>query len=86
MDKFIRLQSPVNDLILRTHPYGEIIYFGEHLRSFEPQDIEMSEPCIPNGGLDVAVPMSLAAENGRGNFDSPSVEGHRNGLDWSPVF
>ncbi|VEI46515.1 alpha-galactosidase [Actinobacillus equuli] len=32
------------------------------------------------------MPVSLAAENGRGYFESSSVEGHRNGLDSMPVF
>ncbi|PJG86561.1 alpha-galactosidase [Conservatibacter flavescens] len=86
MQEYIRLTSPVNDLILRTAPYPEILYFGEHLEQFDEADILSLGRAIPNGGLDVDVPLTLAAEHGRGNFYSPTLEGHRNGMDWSPVF
>lgn len=36
---------------------------------------------MANGRLDVDVPVTLAAETGRGLFGSPGIEGHRNGLD-----
>ncbi|MFC0322469.1 alpha-galactosidase [Gallibacterium melopsittaci] len=86
MQQYIHLQTPINDLILRTSPYAEILYWGEHLSTFDPKDILSLGRCTPNSGLDIDVPTTLAAENGRGFFDSPSLEGSRSGKDWSPVF
>lgn len=86
MQEFIRLTSATNDLILRVYPYSEILYWGKHLQQFEPQDVASLARCVPNGGLDIDMPITLAAENGRGYFDSPSLEGHRQGLAWSAVF
>ena len=41
---------------------------------------------VPFGRLDKDVSMTLSPELGRGVFSSPGVEGHRDGLDWAPVF
>ncbi|WP_315707873.1 alpha-galactosidase [Brenneria uluponensis] len=82
----IRLTSSVADLIVRCSPATEILYWGPHLDCFSPQDTQSLQRPIANGRLDVDTPVTLAAETGRGLFGSPGIEGHRNGLDASPVF
>lgn len=81
-----RLTSANCDIVLRTKPFTEIIYWGPHLAHFSPQDSASLERPIANGRLDIDTPVTLGAELGRGLFGSPGIEGHRNGLDASPVF
>ncbi|MCP1660190.1 alpha-galactosidase [Neisseria perflava] len=83
--KIIRLQSKNTDLIVRTEP-AQILYWGAHLAHFDENDVFMLDRGVSNGSLDIDVPITLAAENGRGFFGSPSIEGHRSGYDWAPVF
>ncbi|OWF81759.1 alpha-galactosidase [Yersinia rohdei] len=82
----LRLTSPSTDVVLRTQPYAEILYWGEPLSQFSVEDIQTLTRAVPNGRLDVDTPVTLAAESGRGLFGSPGIEGHRAGKDWSPVF
>ena len=81
-----RLTSRTTDIVIRCAPVAEILYWGPHLPAFSAEEIATLSRPVPNGRLDVDVPLTLAAENGRGLFGSPGVEGHRDGLDWSPVF
>jgi alpha-galactosidase len=41
---------------------------------------------VANGRLDVDSPVTLMAELGHGLFGAPGIEGHRQGLDASPMF
>nr|WP_318384469.1 alpha-galactosidase [uncultured Enterobacter sp.] len=82
----LRLQSATVDVIIKTHHFAEILYWGRHLNDFSPQDALSLQRPIANGRLDVDSPVTLMAELGRGLFGSPGIEGHRNGLDGSPVF
>lgn len=86
MTDILRLSSNQNDLIIRASSNPQILYWGEKLSRFEPDSASLSASGVTNGGLDIDVPVSLAAENGRGYFESSSVEGHREGLDSMPVF
>ncbi|PJG83070.1 alpha-galactosidase [Caviibacterium pharyngocola] len=86
MTNVIRLTSNKNDLIVIADQNPRIAYWGAHLNSFNPAHIESLEMGVTNGGLDIPVHVSLASENGRGYFESSSVEGHRNGQNWAPVF
>ena len=45
-----------------------------------------TERPISQARLDVDVPLSLCPELGSGHFNAPGIEGHREGLDWAPVF
>ncbi|BFU59683.1 MULTISPECIES: alpha-galactosidase [Rodentibacter] len=83
----IRLQSKNTDLILRTEP-AEILYFGKRLEleNITEADLASIDRGVANGSLDIDIPITLAAENGRGYFGVAGVEGHRNGYDWAPVF
>ena len=85
--QLVRLQSKDTDLILHTEP-AEIIYFGKRLDLDEitEADVMTIARGVSNGSLDVDTPITLAAENGRGYFGVPGVEGHRNGYNWAPVF
>ena len=83
----IRLKSADTELILRREP-AEILYFGKALTLPEitESDLELIDRGVANGSLDIDIPITLAAENGRGYFGSPGIEGHRAGLAWAPVF
>jgi alpha-galactosidase len=37
-DSILRLQSAGADVVIKTHPFAEIIYWGPHLSHFSPQD------------------------------------------------
>ncbi|WP_299999623.1 alpha-galactosidase [uncultured Cedecea sp.] len=64
---------------------GEILYWGRKLVPSHGAKLALSR-AVPYGRLDTDTPVSLMAENGRGLFGSPGIEGQRNGLHWSPVF
>lgn len=64
---------------------GEILYWGRKLAPSPGAKLALSR-AVPYGRLDTDTPVSLMAENGRGLFGSPGIEGQRNGQHWSPVF
>ena len=85
-DSILRLESATVDVVIKTHPFAEIIYWGPHLQYFSPQNAETLSRPVANGRLDVDSPVTLMAELGHGLFGSPGIEGHRLGLDGSPLF
>lgn len=85
-DSILYLQSATTDVVIKTHPFAEIIYWGAHLTHFSPQDITSLTRPVANGRLDVDSPVTLMAELGHGLFGSPGIEGHRQGMDASPIF
>ena len=85
-DPVLRLETTTVDVVIKTHPFAEILYWGPHLRHFSPQDVALLARPVANGRLDVDSPVTLMAELGHGLFGSPGIEGHRQGLDGSPVF
>lgn len=83
----ITLHGKTSTLILKTDPTPEIVYWGEKLDlPFDVNDTSIFQRAVPHGRLDTDVPLTLSPENGRGLFNNPGLEGHRNGYDWSPVF
>ena len=40
-DSILRLQSAAADVVIKTRPFAEIIYWGPHLSHFSPQDVLM---------------------------------------------
>jgi alpha-galactosidase len=84
-DSIIRLQSAGADVVIKTRPFAEIIYWGPHLSHFSPQDADSLTRPVANGSLDVDSPVTLMAELGHGLFGAPGIEGHRQGLDASDV-
>ena len=85
-DSVLRLESNTVDVVIKTYPFAEILYWGPHLQHFSSQDVAMLARPVANGRLDVDSPVTLMAELGHGLFGSPGIEGHRQGLDGSPVF
>ena len=85
-DSILRLESATVDVVIKTYPFAEIIYWGPHLQHFSPQNAETLSRPVANGRLDVDSPVTLMAELGHGLFGSPGIEGHRQGVDGSPVF
>ena len=85
MDPTHFLSGKTSALCIDTSNGGEILYWGRILGNSDAAKIALSR-AVPYGRLDVDTPVSLMAENGRGLFGSPGIEGHRNGKHWSPVF
>ena len=85
-DSLIHLQSAGADIVIKTRPFAEIVYWGPHLSHFSPQDADSLTRPVANGRLDVDSPVTLMAELGHGLFGAPGIEGHRQGLDASPLF
>ncbi len=85
--RILRLKSKNTEIILKTEP-AELLYFGEVLaiENITEADVVSIERGVCNGSLDVDTPITFAAENGRGLFNVSSLDGHRNGFDWAPVF
>ncbi|AHY07486.1 Alpha-galactosidase [Serratia plymuthica] len=81
-----RLTSTDTDLIIRCHPFAEILYWGPKLVRFSPEDVASLQRPVANGKLDVDLPLTFAMEYGRGQFGSPGIEGHRDGYHAAPVF
>jgi len=79
------LSGNTSSLCIDTASGGEILYWGRKLAPNFGAKTALSR-AVPYGRLDADTPVSLMAENGRGLFGSPGVEGHRNGQHWSPVF
>ncbi|HBI09357.1 MAG TPA: alpha-galactosidase, partial [Franconibacter pulveris] len=72
---FHRLTSAVTDIVVKTQPFAEIVYWGPHLAHFSPQDCDSLLRPVANGRLDVDSPVTLMAELGHGLFGSPGIEG-----------
>ena len=79
------LSGNTSTLCIDTASGGEILYWGRKLAPSHGAKTALSR-AVPYGRLDTDTPVSLMAENGRGLFGSPGIEGHRNGQHWSPVF
>jgi alpha-galactosidase len=45
-DSIVRLQSAGADVVIKTHPFAEIIYWGPHLSHFRRR---MRQPDAPGG-------------------------------------
>lgn len=73
MSEIIRLTSKETDLIIRTEP-AEILYWGKHLNIDDISEFDAIaiDRGVANGSLDVDIPVTFAAENGRGYFGCSS--------------
>ena len=85
-ENVVHLQGKTSDLIIQTSPAVEILYWGDKISGVDAAAIQAVKRAVPNGRLDVDTPVTISPEQGRGVFSSPGMEGHRQGLDWSPVF
>ncbi len=82
----IELIGNKTQLIIETGEYTEILHWGNKVSGDLENYRPMLHRTVPQGRLDKDVAMTMSPELGRGVFSSPGVEGHRNGLDWAPVF
>ncbi|MZI94888.1 alpha-galactosidase [Vibrio sp. CAIM 722] len=82
------LSGEQSQLILSVGEVAEILYYGKKLHhGFSSHNASSAlRRAIPYGRLDVDVPVSLNPQLARGSFGSPGLEGHCNGLNWSPEF
>ena len=54
-DPVLRLETTTVDVVIKTHPFAEILYWGPHLQHFSPQDVATLARPVANGRLDVAL-------------------------------
>ena len=86
MNEFIHLQSKNHSLIIKTARVPEVLHWGAKIAQIDEDLLLSTERPISQARLDVDVPLSLCPELGSGHFNAPGIEGHRDGLDWAPVF
>ncbi len=86
MEKLIHLTSANLSLVFKVERIPEIIYWGNKLSQLDDHILLATERPIGHSRLDVDVPMSICPELGAGYFNSPGLEGNRNGFDFAPVF
>ncbi len=48
-DSLIHLQSAGADIVIKTRPFAEIVYWGPHLSHFSPQDADSLTRPVANG-------------------------------------
>ncbi|MDD1795324.1 alpha-galactosidase [Enterovibrio sp. ZSDZ42] len=84
--RFLHLQSANNSLIVQLDPVPAIVYWGSQFNRDHALSQEMFDAPVGQARLDSHIPLALCPEQGRGDFGSPGIEGHRNGKDWGPVF
>jgi alpha-galactosidase len=82
----IELTGKQSQLIVEVGDFAEILHWGlpvsGDLANFR---VALYRP-VPYGRLDNDVSMTLSPELSRGIFSSPGIEGHRDGMDWAPMF
>ena len=86
MNEFIHLKSKNHSLIIKSGRIPEVLHWGAKIASIDEDLLLSTERPISQARLDVDVPLSLCPELGSGHFNAPGIEGHREGLDWAPVF
>ncbi|MGF1901959.1 alpha-galactosidase [Aliivibrio sifiae] len=86
MNKLIHLTSKNHSIIVKVDSIPEIIHWGGKINEVDSDLLFAIERPISQARLDIDVPLSLCPELGRGHFNAPGIEGHRNGTDWAPVF
>ena len=82
----INLIGHQTQLLVEMGSFAEILHWGQTIEGDLASFRQALHRPVPYGRLDTDIAMTLSPELGRGVFSSPGIEGHRNGLDWSPVF
>lgn len=85
MSPAIHLKSSSSSLIIKSATCPEILHWGHRIDD-TAGIIAATSRIVPMARLDSDIPVTLAPGLGEGLFSAPSLEGHRNGHDWSPVF
>lgn len=86
MNNMVAIRGQRTELLINIEQGAELIYWGNKLAADHPSSSAALMRAVPYGRLDVDVPLTLFPDAGRGVFSAPALEGHRAGLDWSPVF
>ncbi|MGR5339814.1 alpha-galactosidase [Vibrio astriarenae] len=86
MAKLLHLQSKNLSLVFKIGRIPEIIHWGNKVATIDEDLFLATERPISQARLDVDVPLSVCPELGAGHFNSPGLEGHRQGADFAPVF
>ncbi len=84
--KLVELTGKHTQIIIELGEYAEILHWGKKIEGELERCRSVIHRPVPQGRLDKDVAMTLMPELGRGLFSSPGLEGHRDGLDWAPVF
>nr|WP_319552708.1 alpha-galactosidase [uncultured Vibrio sp.] len=84
--KLIELSGTKSQLIIEVGDFAEILHWGKQVSGGLNNFRTALHRPVPHGRLDKDVAMTTLPELGRGVFSSPGLEGHRDGLDWAPVF
>ncbi|NGN97498.1 alpha-galactosidase [Grimontia sp. S25] len=85
-EHFIHLQSAHTSLILMLKPAPSMAYWGKKIDADASLNDSLFDLPVGQARLDEAMPLALLPEQGRGDFGSPGIEGHRDGKHWAPVF
>lgn len=86
MSNLLTLSGNRTNLIFRTDSgMPELVHWGKQIKDLTGIEAMLDKP-VPQAGLDQMIPLTLAAESGRGLFCAAGIQGHRQGLDWSPIF
>lgn len=72
--------------MLALEPAPAVVYWGKCLNQCSPDDMAAIMPGIAWSAVNERIPFTLIPEFGRGNMDCSGIEGHRQSLDWAPVF
>lgn len=84
--ELISLIGRNTQIIIELGDFSEILYWGNIVKGdLDSFRVALHRP-VPYGRLDNDIAMTLSPELARGVFSSPGMEGHRNGMDWSPIF
>lgn len=86
MAKLLHINSKNLSLIFKIGRIPEIIHWGNKVNQLDQDLLLATERPISQARLDVDVPLSICPELGSGHFNSPGLDGHRNGYDFAPVF
>ncbi len=82
----IKLTGKQTQLVVELGEHAEILHWGKKVDGELTNARQSLFRPVPYGRLDDDIPLTLSPELGRGTFGSPCLEGHRNGMNWAPVF
>ncbi|GBU09460.1 alpha-galactosidase [Gammaproteobacteria bacterium] len=89
MNTLIHLWSKNNSLIFKLDTHNklpEIIHWGMKIDTLDKDLISATMRAVPQARLDIDIPLTICPELGSGLFSAPALEGHRDQLDWAPIF
>lgn len=85
MTNIVHLTSKTSSLIIKSCKQPEILHWGQRIHDINGI-VTATTRALPLGRMDADSPLSLCPGLGEGLFSAPGLEGHRDNLDWAPVF